>query len=216
MKKISFLIFMSTCIAIFCAMGVWQIKRLHWKENLIAQLGQAYAKAPEPPFVTADAIRSLQRDQFLRGMFRGHLDFAKSFDLQGQIDNGQLTAHKIVPYIISKDLTILVDFGPGFTLRNKDNGNTVITGLLRHVPQRNRFTPDNHTDQKIWYSLDPAQLNIKNLKPLEILPEHTPWKEFPAQKPELRNAHLQYAIFWFTMAVITALMTFYYLSRKQD
>ena len=216
MKKLSFIIFMLLCVAIFCTLGIWQVKRLHWKQGLIAQLDQAYAKPPEPPFVTEAEITALTQNHFLRGMFRGHLDFPKSFELQGQIDDGKQTSHTIVPYVMSEQLTILVDFGPGFTTGDKDNANTVLTGLLRSLPASNKFTPENNPAEKIFYALDRGDLGIENLHAVELLPEHTPWKDFPAQKPELRNNHLQYAVFWFTMAAVIAALTAYLAFRRAE
>lgn len=210
-SRISFLIFMLACISGFCALGTWQVKRLHWKENLIAGIDAAYAETIKP--VPLEDITSLAPDHFLRGKFRGFADFENAFDLSGQIDDGKQTSHKMLPLEISKTLTVLVDLGPDFKSRTPSRIVT-LTGLLKNAPRTNRFTPDNDPKNDIWYSINPAQLPIKNLKPLVILPEKTPWKDYPATKPELRNAHLQYAIFWFMMAFITAGLTLVYLVRK--
>lgn len=213
MKKISFLVFMMACVAIFCTLGTWQIKRLHWKENLIAQIDQAYASEILPTPVEADKIVSLEKDHFIRGTFFGHFDFKKSFELSGQIDNGQQTSHLMVPLEISKEVTVLVDLGHDMSPQRPTRAK--ITGLLKQAPQPNRFTPENDPGNNTWYSINPDQLNIPNLKPLVIIPEKTPWKEYSSQKPELRNNHQQYAIFWFAMAVITSVLTVIYLRKKQ-
>ncbi len=211
-KKASFTVFMLVCISIFCMLGFWQIQRLHWKRAIIAELDKAYAINIDLPYVTNDKIANLKENQYLRGKFKGYLDFSKAFKLQGQIDNGKSTNHTIVPYIISNDLTILVDFGADHK-ENHDNGKVVITGLLRNAPKTNTFTPDNDPVKNIWYSIDPVQLKIGNLKPLVLLPEQTPWKKYPATKPQLRNNHLQYAIFWFTLAAVIAGLTAFYLKK---
>lgn len=212
--RASFLIFMLACVAGFLTLGTWQVKRLHWKQGLLAQIEHAYANDPAPPFVKEKDIASLEANHFIRGMFRGHLDFPRSFQLQGQIDNGMQTSHTLVPYIISKDLTILVDFGPDFTTKDKNNGNTVLSGLLRNAPKPNPFTLNNAPERSEWFSININQLGIKNLKPLLLIPEHTPWKDYAVKKPELKNDHLQYASFWFSMAVITLVLTVYFLKKK--
>ena len=133
----------------------------------------------------------------------------------GQIDDGKQTSHLMLPFNVSKDATILIDLGPDFLKSQKISGNVTITGLLKHPSQPNKFTPDNVPGENIWYSVNTDQLDIKNLKPFVILPEETPWKNFDAHKPELRNAHLQYAVFWFTLAVVITGMTAFYLKRSK-
>ncbi len=209
-SKSCFLFFMLACISIFCALGTWQVKRLHWKENLIAELDKAYVAEPEE--ITPDQISDLKENQFLRGILKGRFYFSKAFMLMGQIDDGKQTSHSLVPFEISKDLTILVDMGPDFETPRDQIAE--VSGLLKNAPKPNRFTPENIPDQNIWYRIDPNQLNIKNLKPFLVLPEHTPWKDYPATKPELRNNHLQYAIFWFTLALVIAGLTIFYLRKS--
>lgn len=205
---------MLVCVAIFCTLGFWQVKRLHWKENLIAKIDQAYQVDAANNPVTESQIVSLGKDSFIRGSFKGRFDFGEAFKLMGQIDDGKQTSHLMLPLVVSQDLTILVDLGPDLKLPQHNTGEGVITGLLKNAPEPNRFTPDNHPHQEIWYSINTDQLQIKNLKPFVILPETTPWQNYEAHKPELRNSHLQYAIFWFTMAALIAGLTAFYLHKK--
>lgn len=203
---------MLVCCTGFCALGTWQVKRLHWKEGLIARIDQAYAE--KPVLITPDKAASLQKDQFIRGKFFGRFRFDQAFNLMGQIDDGKQTSHLMVPYILDPKVTVLVDMGPDFTPKGNNKPTAHITGLLKHTPIANAFTPDNNPSEKIWYSINRAQLDIQNLVPVVIMPEETPWKTYAAQKPELRNAHLQYAIFWFTMAGLIFVLTVFYLRRK--
>ncbi len=213
-SRISFLVFMCACVSVFCALGNWQIQRLHWKEGLIAQIDQAYATNPQTNHVGPDDIKMLAPDHFIRGQFFGRFRFDEALYLMGQIDDGKQTKHLMVPYIVDKTTTILVDMGPGFTPKGNKQPTARITGLLKHAPVPNKFTPDNVPSDKTWYSINVAQLNIPNLYPLVIVPETTPWKTYAAQKPELRNAHLQYAIFWFSMAGLISVLTACFLFRK--
>lgn len=208
-RKSSFLIFILLCCGIFCTLGAWQVKRLHWKEGLIQALDRAY-ETQEP--LTADIIRNFKPGQFFFGQFEGTADFSKAFELSGQIDGGRQTTHVMIPFALEQNATVLIDMGPDFTPPEK-SGTASITGLLRYAPQPNSFTPDNVPEKNTWYSVDPQALGIPGLKPLVIMPETTPWKNFDRKKPELRNSHLQYAIFWFTAAFIMLALTGYYLRR---
>lgn len=214
-RRLTFLIFMLACCGVFCALGTWQIKRLHWKENLIAEMEQAYA-SPAEKIITPDKAAALKEGEYLRGLYTGLPEMKKAFELSGQIDDGKPSKHLLVPFQLTQELTILVDMGPEFTPPGKANEPVTIQGVLRHAPLPNRFTPANDPDKNIWYRVDPQQLKITGLKPLILMPEKTPWKDYPAHPPELRNQHLQYAIFWFTMAGLIFLLTLLSFRKKQD
>ncbi len=210
-----FLTLMLACAALFCALGVWQVKRLHWKNALMAEIEQAYSIDPSQKIISVHDIIGLQKNQFLRGNFTGLFDFDRAFELSGQIDDGKQTSHVMVPFILSQDVTILVDMGPGFKKPDLRNYKVTITGLLKPAPVPNKFTPDNVPSKNIWYRINKYELGMDKLYPVVVMPEDTPWKTYPSLKPELRNAHLQYALFWFTMALVTLGMTGYYLKRNK-
>lgn len=216
-KKTSFLLFMLICSAIFACLGMWQVKRLQWKNGLVASIEEQYKKPVGSSNVLVKDIHSLEKDRVIRGRFIGTPDFKKSFRLQGQIDDGKQTSHYMLPLTLVDKSIVLIDMGPTFVppevpLRSM----SPVTGLLRLAPQPNQFTPKNDPAKKTWYSIDGAQLQLPKLLPFVLYPERTPWHIFPAKKPELRNNHMQYATFWFSLSLITFVLTFYFLKRNKD
>ena len=89
-------------------------------------------------------------------------------------------------------------------------GKTTITGLLRQPPQTNMFTPANNLESGAWYSINFEELSehkgLNNIWPLMVYDEGAENKtDYPiaqATRPRLKNDHLQYAVFWFSMAGI--------------
>ena len=87
-------------------------------------------------------------------------------------------------------------------------------GLLKK-PKWNSFTPENDPQRNIWYRLDLEQVktekNLSELLPLYMI-AHSANHKFDAaffsskdQAKELpNNNHLQYAMFWFSMAIVLA------------
>ena len=43
-------------LVLLCSLGAWQVQRLHWKTDLLAQLDKAYAD-PNPPLLAAADLR---------------------------------------------------------------------------------------------------------------------------------------------------------------
>lgn len=215
--SLTFLVFMLACAGLFAGLGVWQVKRLHWKQNIISQLDQEFAKDARQYPVTAGDIEKLTQGDLRRGSFTGIFQFDKAFRLSGQIDDGKSSQHLIVPVKLGA-ISVLTDFGAEFKLPQGRTADATITGLIKYFPQPNNFTPANNAAAEIWYSFDTVSLSkvyeIENLQPFVILPETTPWHDFTVSKPEIRNAHLQYATFWFALSGMTILMTALYL-RKQ-
>ena len=84
------------------------------------------------------------------------------------------------------------------------------TGVIRK-PDWNKFTPNNNPESNIWTKLDIKQIgSAKNLEGLshkilyldKAIEEESSSIHLVHEKWYPRNKHRQYAIFWFSMAVI--------------
>lgn len=205
-RRFTFLLFMLICCGIFCALGAWQVQRLHWKENIIAEMEKAYATPPSQE-ITSQQIKSLKPGEYLRGSYKGIPNPDKAFELSGQIDDGKSSRHLLLPFKMSSGLSILIDMGADFERSGIQMQAVTIQGVLKNAPVPNYFTPANNPGKNIWYSVDVDKLSVPGLEPLILIPEKTPWKDYPAQPPEIRNQHRHYAIFWFTMAGLILTLT---------
>lgn len=201
--------FFTLCgVSILCTLGTWQVHRLSWKNDLIAKLETAYDtdKAQELD------LKNLNPSDFIYGRISGALLTDKAFLLGVRMKDEKAGADLIIPVQTSKN-TILINMG--FTtgtledqpIYNLNNKSVWFEGLVRE-PSWNSFTPENNPEKNLWYRLDTDQIaktkNLENLSPAVLYAERASHK-FNAQLPNHtrqypNNNHMQYALFWFSMA----------------
>ena len=205
-------------LSILIGLGVWQLQRLAWKENLLTRV-EALQAAP-----AQSASAALER------MAAGaDLDFARiSIECPGlasapylqlySVRDGQPGA-RLISACQTNDgryRTILVDRGfvdETVSARPKvnvsDRAPIAVTGVLR-VPEKGNFvSPPNDVAGNRWYVRDvPAMakaLNADAPAPLVLMAEtssNPEWKALdPAPLPaQISNRHLEYALTWFGLA----------------
>ncbi|MBT9471182.1 MAG: SURF1 family cytochrome oxidase biogenesis protein [Pseudomonadota bacterium] len=205
-------------LAILVGLGSWQLKRLAWKEGLLARVAALQA-APAKPGVAAMEQMSVGAD----------LDFARvQLECPGlasapyvqlySVRDGQPGARLVSACHIAggRYRSILVDRGfvdETVSARPRvnvsDRTPITITGVLR-VPEPGNFvSPPNDVAANRWYVRDvPAMakaLSADAPAPLVLMAEtssNPEWKALdPAPLPaEISNRHLEYALTWFGLA----------------
>jgi len=204
-------------IAILIGLGVWQVKRLHWKEALLAKIAALEAAAPIPV-----------NQALAGGVASQDLDFVRVTATCPDIETTpylKLYAVRevagfrlITPCALSGGpyRTILVD--RGFVAQ--DQAQTLkagqgrkldqpIVGVLRKGDVRNFLTPANTPSQGLWYWRDvpamAASLGATDAAPTFLMLEKPAPQGFgptPAPIPaDIPNNHLQYALTWFGLAL---------------
>ena len=204
-------------IAILIGLGVWQVKRLHWKEALLAKIAALEAAAPIPV-----------NQALAGGVASQDLDFVRVTATCPDIETTpylKLYAVRevagfrlITPCALSGGpyRTILVD--RGFVAQ--DQAQTLkagqgrkldqpIVGVLRKGDVRNFLTPANTPAQGLWYWRDvpamAAALGVRDAAPTFLMLEKPAPQGFgptPAPIPaDIPNNHLQYALTWFGLAL---------------
>jgi len=204
-------------IAILIGLGVWQVKRLHWKEALLAKIAALEAAAPIPV-----------NQALAGGVASQDLDFVRVTATCPDIETTpylKLYAVRevagfrlITPCALSGGpyRTILVD--RGFVAQ--DQAQTLkagqgrkldqpIVGVLRKGDVRNFLTPANTASQGLWYWRDvpamAASLGATDAAPTFLMLEKPAPQGFgptPAPIPaDIPNNHLQYALTWFGLAL---------------
>ena len=193
-------------VSILLGLGTWQVKRLAWKETLIAQIDTAYKKEAEKfnaqaPYEEFDKVT-------LNGSFINNAAFIRS-----KTHDGKVGYHLIMPLETSNG-TIFVNRGWTETdavdmLQTKTK--TQFQAVLRHGKKSNPFIPDNTIDGPYLYWPEIPKLEaIFDMKSaVSMIAWQIPTRDDLSRqpyrvggKPVLKNDHLQYAIFWFTMAII--------------
>jgi len=208
------------CI-VLVGLGTWQLERLQWKEQLIAERTARLAAPPET--LPADsAVWAMWDFRKVRvaGTFRHDLE-----QLFGARAIGGVFGHHLLTPLVRVDgPAILVDRGwvpadrahPAARRQGQIEGATEVGGIARYRADDapNWFTPDNQPAERLWFGYDlPAMEQALGLELLPVVVEADASPN-PGGLPQggqtrtaLPNNHLQYVITWYGLAL--ALLAIY-------
>ena len=198
-------------------LGFWQIERLEWKESILAQIDAQEAVIAEETPLNLNNVAEYQR-----GYINGHYLKKYAILIEPKTnDKGDIGYHLIYPFKTSDGHILLVNWGwhrgETFPVPSYQKF-TKLVGYLQHPPEKNRFSPANNPNQNRWYRIDIQQVekfyDLKNIHQMVFHRLNTGDSELSIPRP--RNNHMQYAIFWFTMAgLLIALSVFYTFKMRQ-
>jgi surfeit locus 1 family protein len=209
-------------IAILVSLGIWQLHRKAWKEELIERMSQRLAaKAADLP--TPAEWSQLQRDaaEFRRVRFAAHflndreaLVYAMGSTLRSDASGPGYWV--FTPARLEDGATVFVDRGfvpDGRRDRERREpgeleGTIEITGVMRWPEPRGVFTPADDPSHRLWFVRDPgamaASMELGAVAPFYVEQEApVPPGGLPSPAKlaaNLPNNHLQYAITWFGLA----------------
>ncbi len=214
-----FTLFTLAVLALLVGLGVWQLKRLAWKEGLIAEI-ETRAKGAPITLQEAIAVAREGRDpSYYRVRVEGSFDHAKERHLYALSNDGEPGWHVITPLNSVEGDLVLIDRGfvpdslrdPSSRAAGQLEGDVEVTGLVRLPETPGPFTPDNDPDTNRWFWRDLSGMTYSmfptaTMDPapffLEAEKSDVPggWPEGGQTRLELPNNHLQYAITWFLLA----------------
>lgn len=193
-------------LVVLCSLGSWQLRRLAWKESLIATLT---ARMADDPIPLADALKRFNAGEdveYLKVMARGALDIAHPLYKQ-TVFYDMAGWEGLVPFQSEDGARVLVDLGGTDQYGLVPKPVPEILGIIRlHHLGRGYFDADNNVTKNQWFWWDlPAMqkaAGINDGSPLIIVQALGNESGFQASPPtvELNNNHLGYAITWFGMA----------------
>ena len=207
-------------------LGVWQMQRLAWKENLIATVSGHMAASP----IGLDQALKMSADdvQYRKVALTGHFDNAKEAYVFTTSAQGDAVYHVFTPFLTDDGRTLMVDRGavPQSRLspqsRRPVEGETKVTGVWRVPDPPGFFTPKADTARHIWYARDLAGIaaadGVKLAAPVVIEADAAP---NPGNLPlggqtvvDFPNNHLQYALTWFGLAAgLIGVYAAYHISK---
>jgi surfeit locus 1 family protein len=223
-------------IIILIGLGIWQLDRRIWKENLIQMLTQRLAQAPHdlPPrdrwsYLTAAA------DEYTRVRFPAEfLDSQEALvytpgsafrpDVKGPgywiFAPARLTGGSIV--LINRGFVPMDRKDPASRTAGMSHGSTDIVGVMRWPETGGLFTPSDEPQNNVWYLRDSTTIAAAkkwdSAAPFYVEQESpVPDGGLPAPGKltvALPNNHLQYAITWFGLALGLAGVYVVWLSRR--
>ena len=207
-------IFFAFFIIVLLSLGTWQVIRLNYKNNLLKNL-EENLKKPSINFnsnTDKEYAKVLLKKKSLKPeIFLYHLN------------KGEIGFKVIVPYEVDNSLVVLVD--KGWIKKEKINlirksffNENIIEGYTQKISKKGFFTPDNSTKEDFIYFIDTDFLKRvlnKNIYPLLIIQTSKTNKNVFSNNYEihLSNNHLQYAITWYGLALVTIIFFLYYRKR---
>ncbi|MCB1359937.1 MAG: SURF1 family protein [Rhodobacter sp.] len=207
-------------VAILMSLGFWQLRRLEWKLDLIAHVESRVHEAPIPLPVAPDPATDRFQPVTVAGRFTGEAVHVLS-SIEGIGPGSRVIAVLQTP----DDRRVLVDRGflpeaarTGYDL-TADTAS--VTGNLDWPADSDSYTPAPDLDHGLWFSREAAPIaRALNAEPFLIVASHDsaaapPLVTVPISTAIFRNDHLEYAITWFLLAAVWAVMTFALLWRIQ-
>lgn len=223
-------------IAILCGLGVWQLDRKVWKENLIATLNARLSSEPGdlPPRSSWSALRK-SSEEFRRVKFPAEfLDGEEALvytagsplrpDVKGPgywvFAPARLAGGSIV--VVNKGFVPMNRWDPAGRAEGAIHGTVDVVGVVRWPEVRGSFTPDDDVKDNVWYLRDSnaiaAAKKWATAAPFYI-DQESPVPPGGLPKPgklevSLPDNHLQYAITWFGLALALAGVYLVWLRRR--
>ena len=204
--------------SVLIGLGVWQIKRLAWKEGEIAKLEQRLSQEP----VALPAVPDAERDKYLRVAVKGMVDGRELHVLVSQMPWGA-GFRVIAPLTDASGRVMLVDLGyvpeAAKDPAARPAAMVDVVGALYWPNETDGFTPAPDRARNIWFARDLGLMaEALGTEPLMIVAESHGGGDWP--KPlrlgvNLPNDHLQYAITWFSLALIWAVMSAMLVRRER-
>ncbi len=211
MKRIWFIVFIGFAgTACLLYLGKWQIDRLYWKLDVLKKIDQKIAAAPVPlPAEPSESVHKYLSVEISGQFLQESIRVLASKKRYG-------AGYRIIHVFRTNGRRLLVDLGfVGLeTDYDVDLINDIsLVGNLHWPDEVDSFTPEPDLENNIWFArnvervasalktepilliLKDSTLKDQNIKPMPIDTTHIP------------NDHLQYAITWFSLAIIWALMS---------
>lgn len=204
-------------VVLLVGLGLWQLKRLAWKEGLIAAVAARAHGAPVPaPSPAQWATLNAADYEYRRVRVKGVYDYSRQEFIFSALEDprgryGGVGFFVITPLRLAGGQTILVDRGfvpeaLKAAAEKGPQGETEVVGLMRGSERRNLFTPADDPARREFFSRD-----VEGLARALHLGVHAPFvidaEAGPDPLPEggetrlvFVNNHLSYAFTWFGLA----------------
>lgn len=217
-------------LAVLIGLGIWQLDRLQWKQDLEAELR---ARREAPAITLPQPIGEPRAIEYRRVELTGRYLHARELYMGARPRNGRPGYHVITPFRLADGRSVLVNRGwvpkdrrdPATRPAGQPSGTLSIEGIVRRGGWQGSdlFRPANDPADNLWLWMDlPAMAEAADLEtPVtevyvmlarDYTPEAPPIAvEVPVDLP---SNHLQYALTWFALAaVLLAIYILYHWRR---
>ena len=229
------LILAGIALVILLSLGTWQVKRLAWKEGLLATIHERMTSAPKPLAdvaamemagsdidylaVTATGRFLHEHEQFFFATHKGATGWFVYTPLDLDDGSGIVFVNRgFVPYD---------DKDPARRPQGQVEGEVTVTGLARTaIAEKPSFlVPENDPQNGVYYWKDLSAMSEQAgfgtdtpVMHLFIDADATPnpggWPMGGVTLVDLPNSHLQYAITWYGLALALFAVTAVFVRRR--
>lgn len=217
-------------------LGTWQVRRLEWKQNLIATAESHLLLPPLelPPKLNPDVVSEFN---FRRVRTTGEFDHSQEMLVGPRVYEESQGYYVVTPLKRKNASTLLIH--RGWIERSKASqrtrprslvkGPVTVDCLLRDKPEKNMFTSESHPERREYYFMDIDEMARRTgAQPIycqelydpdgPLLPEQMAMYGIPIGAPakaEFRNTHFQYILTWYGLCVATTIMLFSVLKQRR-
>ncbi|MEP2534110.1 SURF1 family protein [Shimia sp.] len=213
------LIFGIVGTAILVSLGTWQVKRLHEKQGVLAEIDARFAAAPAPLPDPPDPVA----DRFLSVSAEGVITDQELHVLASTRDVGAV--YRVISAFETSDgRRIMLDRGwikPPQKDAPRPEVEARINGNLHWPNEIDSYTPETDVAKNIWFARDVVSMAAAlNAEPVLIILRTTsetdpPVTPLPVDSAGIPNDHLEYVLTWYGLAIVWVAMTLYYLRRQR-
>ena len=227
------------------ALGNWQVRRLAWKEQLIADVTSRVAASP----IAApgpEQWAGLSRDDAVYRPVRitGHYDHAREVHVWFALNDPQGgplggPGYMIMtPFVTTEGWQVIVNRGfvPEKLKEKASRPETLVetpqtlTGLMRFDEPKNWLSPKTDKQKNVWIVRQVGEMaaflgmDEERTAPYWVdlvKGQGVPWGAEAASLPQggetritFRNSHLQYAVTWYGLAAVLAIIFLLFLRKS--
>ncbi len=220
-------LFSAAVLTLLIALGLWQLRRLEWKEGLIAaaetRLSEAPVALPAAPTPAQDEFRAVRVEGAYAPGEEAYVAANRAPDGPGfrilaafLVDEGEGAPARRI--LVDRGYVPAAKREPATRPESlRPEGPLNLTGILRWPDESSAFLPAPDLARKIWFERDVAALSAAlGTEPVLLLAADEDPQALPiADPPDVRysNKHLEYAGTWLSLAAAWALMSFFWLRR---
>jgi len=211
MRRFWFIVFIGFAgTAFLLYLGKWQIDRLYWKLDVLKKIDQKIAAAP----VLLPAEPSESVHKYLSVEISGQFLQESIRVLASKKRYG--AGYRIIHVFRTNGRRLLVDLGFVGLETDYDidlSSDISLVGNLHWPDEVDNFTPEPDLENNIWFARDVERVaSALQTEPILIILKDSTLKDknikpMPIDTTHIPNDHLQYAITWFSLAIIWALMS---------
>lgn len=185
-------------------LGVWQLQRLAWKQDLLAQIDRGELSAPVP---LADPPTPFRR-VIVAGRFLP-LVARYGAEVRSTRDGAVMGAHVLSPIARPGQPPVIVDRGwaPMVFDTTPPAGEVMVQGYVRPAELPVRFGAADNPAARLFYALDPkaigAALGLSAVEDFTVvaLGAQGVLPEPATALPRPPNDHLSYALTWLSLSL---------------